>query len=41
MEDDKRGAQVYYKLRLPCVLSFCDCVESVLKANMSQQQSLL
>ena len=41
VEDDKRGAQVYYKLRLPCVLSFCDCVESVLKANMCQQQSLL
>ncbi len=41
VEDDKRGAQVYYKLRLPCVLDFCTCVESVLKANMCQQQSLL
>ena len=41
VEDDKRGAQVYYKLRLPCVLDFCGCVESVLKANMCQQQDLL
>jgi DNA-binding transcriptional ArsR family regulator len=41
VEDDKRGAQVYYKLRLPCVLDFCACVESVLQANMSKQQSLL
>jgi DNA-binding transcriptional ArsR family regulator len=41
VEDDKRGAQVYYKLRLPCVLDFCSCVESVLQANMSKQQSLL
>jgi len=41
VEDDKRGSQVYYKLRLPCVLDFSDCVESVLKANMCQQQNSL
>ncbi len=35
--DDKRGAQVYYTLRCPCVLSFFECVESVLRANAEEQ----
>ena len=25
--DDKRGQQVFYRLRTPCVLGFFDCVE--------------
>ncbi len=29
--DDKRGNQVFYQLRVPCVLNFCSCVESVLE----------
>jgi ArsR family transcriptional regulator len=33
LEDEKRGQQVWYKLRVPCVLNFFSCVESVLKAN--------
>jgi len=33
VEDDRRGAQVYYRLRVRCVLDFFDCVESVIKCN--------
>jgi ArsR family transcriptional regulator len=29
--DDKRGANVYYRLRVPCVLDFFGCVEKVLR----------
>ncbi len=29
--DDKRGAQVFYRLRVPCVLNFFGCVEAVLE----------
>jgi ArsR family transcriptional regulator len=29
LEDDKRGAQVFYRLRVPCVLNFFKCVEAV------------
>lgn len=29
--DDKRGNQVFYKLRVPCVLNFFTCIETVLK----------
>lgn len=38
--DEKRGAQVFYSLRVPCVLNFFSCVESVLKANAAEQASL-
>lgn len=27
VEDEKRGAQVYYKLSMPCVLEMFSCVE--------------
>ncbi len=29
--DDKRGKQVFYALRCPCVLNFMHCVEAVLE----------
>lgn len=29
LEDDKRGLQVFYSLRVPCVLNFFKCVEAV------------
>jgi ArsR family transcriptional regulator len=30
--DDKRGLQVFYRLRTPCVLGFFDCVQQVQEA---------
>ena len=36
VEDEKRGLQVWYRLRVPCVLKFFECVEDVLKANVKQ-----
>jgi DNA-binding transcriptional ArsR family regulator len=41
VEDRRRGAQVYYSLRVRCVLDFFECVESVLKCNAKGQQKLL
>ncbi|MEJ5238216.1 ArsR/SmtB family transcription factor [Limisphaera sp. VF-2] len=29
VEDEKRGAQVFYRLRTPCVLNFFECVAAV------------
>jgi DNA-binding transcriptional ArsR family regulator len=29
LEDEKRGAQVFYRLRVPCVLNFFKCVQAV------------
>ena len=33
VEDEKRGTQVFYSLKVPCVLNFFTCVESVLKSE--------
>ncbi len=39
--DEKRGRQVFYILRVPCVLKFFTCVESVLKSSAVRQTKLL
>lgn len=31
--DDKRGLQVFYRLRVPCIMQFFGCVEAVMRAN--------
>jgi DNA-binding transcriptional ArsR family regulator len=31
--DEKRGNQVFYRLKVPCILDFFRCVESVLECN--------
>ena len=33
MADEKRGAQVFYSLRCPCVLSFFECAEAILRST--------
>jgi DNA-binding transcriptional ArsR family regulator len=40
VEDEKRGAQVYYRLRCRCVTDFFECVESVIQNNAKDQQKL-
>lgn len=39
--DDKRGNQVFYRLRVPCILSFFGCVESVLVNRAKEQTACL
>ena len=39
--DAKRGTQVFYSLRIPCVRNFFSCVESVLKINAREQAELM
>ncbi len=39
--DDKRGNQVFYRLRVPCILNFFGCVESVLESNARDHVALL
>lgn len=40
VEDEKRGLQVWYSLRVPCILNFFGCVEDVLKANVRRAKSV-
>jgi ArsR family transcriptional regulator len=39
--DDKRGNQVFYRLRVPCILNFFGCVESVLESQATEQAAYL
>jgi DNA-binding transcriptional ArsR family regulator len=34
--DDKRGNQVFYALKAPCILNFFECLEQVSQANAPQ-----
>lgn len=38
VSDEKRGLQVWYSLRVPCILKFFGCVEDVLDANACRAQ---
>jgi ArsR family transcriptional regulator len=37
VHDRRQGAQVYYRLAVPCVLDFFSCVESVLQNQVQTQ----
>jgi ArsR family transcriptional regulator len=39
--DEKRGKQVYYKLKVPCILKFMSCVEAVIKARAEEHAEFL
>ena len=38
---DKRGTQIYYQLKVPCILEFVHCVEHVLKVNAKEHLALV
>jgi DNA-binding transcriptional ArsR family regulator len=37
VQDDRRGAQVFYTLRATCVPGFLDCIQDILKENVERQ----
>lgn len=39
--DRKEGALSYYCVTCPCLGGFFECIESVLRANLKQQESVL
>ncbi|MCP4634509.1 MAG: winged helix-turn-helix transcriptional regulator [candidate division Zixibacteria bacterium] len=41
LSNEKRGLHVFYHLRVPCVMNFFGCVESVIKQNVSEQMAVL
>jgi ArsR family transcriptional regulator len=41
VSDEKRGTSIYYCLRVPCILDFMHCVETVLEANAQEQMNLV
>jgi len=41
VKDEKRGASIYYSLRVPCILNFFKCADAVLDAIRKEQSSIL
>ncbi|HQP43867.1 MAG TPA: metalloregulator ArsR/SmtB family transcription factor [Thermoanaerobaculales bacterium] len=39
--DDRRGQQVFYRLRVPCILNFFGCVEAVIEEKARGQAALV
>jgi len=39
--DEKRGKQVYYRLKVPCIMQFMPCVEAVIEATAQQHIELV
>ncbi|MBD3403141.1 metalloregulator ArsR/SmtB family transcription factor [candidate division GN15 bacterium] len=40
VETEKRGLQVWYSLKVPCILKFFGCVEDVLRSNVLLARSV-
>ena len=41
VKDEKRGNQVFYSLKIPCVLNFFNCAQEVLKEQLNDKIKLL
>ena len=39
--DDKVGTQVFYSLKLPCIMNFMECVETLIKENAVEKLSYI
>jgi DNA-binding transcriptional ArsR family regulator len=39
--DEKVGTQVFYSLKLPCIMNFMECVETLIKENAVEKLSYL
>ena len=39
--DEKRGKQVYYRLKVPCILNLMPCIEAVIQATVQTHIDLL
>lgn len=40
VQDEKRGSQVYYRLKVPCVVGFFGCIERVIRSHAEEQMKL-
>lgn len=38
IEDEKRGAKIFYRLRVPCVMNFFHCIDQVLLGDKAKDE---
>jgi DNA-binding transcriptional ArsR family regulator len=41
VQDDKRGKQVFYRLKMTCILEFVSCLESALISQIKETAALI
>jgi ArsR family transcriptional regulator len=41
VHDEKRGLQVFYRLKCSCVVDYFKCFEAVIKTNLKDQQRMM
>lgn len=41
VQDERRGVQIFYSLKCPCVVDFFSCAEAVLKAEARHRLNLV
>lgn len=41
VKDEKRGKQVFYHLKTPCILQFTDCALNIIESNLEERSSLM
>lgn len=41
VKDEKKGAKVFYRLSVPCVLNFFTCIEAVMASTLKEQSDLM
>ncbi len=41
VQDERRGASIYYSLRVPCILNFFKCADAVIDAIRKEQSALV
>ena len=41
IEDEKRGNMVFYRLKMPCLLRFLSCIDSVLESAAKERMAVL
>lgn len=41
VRDERRGAQVFYSLKVPCILNFFGCVEQVLRTTADEHLQVI
>ena len=41
VSDDKRGLQVYYTLKVTCIVEFLECIQHVVETNAKENMCLI
>jgi len=41
VENEKRGKQVFYRLKVPCIMNFIQCIEAVIESQAKAMMAII